>query len=111
MIECLSSSFNLALYRFVEILWQAFALRYVGLFWRCQSRVRIRRRVTLVIFFFISLHHSSSSTSVCLCRCLSLDIFRSLLYVPVIVGHGGALVEAITLNRRVVGSTPALAAM
>ena len=28
-----------------------------------------------------------------------------------IVGHGGALVEAITLNRRVVGSTPALAAM
>ena len=26
-------------------------------------------------------------------------------------GHGGALVEAITLNRRVVGSTPALAAM
>ena len=25
--------------------------------------------------------------------------------------HGGALVEAITLNRRVVGSTPALAAM
>ena len=27
------------------------------------------------------------------------------------VGHGGALVEAITLNRRVVGSTPALAAM
>ena len=27
------------------------------------------------------------------------------------VGHGGALVEATTLNRRVVGSTPALAAM
>ena len=27
------------------------------------------------------------------------------------VGHGGALIEAITLNRRVVGSTPALAAM
>ena len=27
------------------------------------------------------------------------------------VGHGGALVEAITLNRRIVGSTPALAAM
>ena len=27
------------------------------------------------------------------------------------VGHGGALVEAITLNRRVVGSTHALAAM
>src|SRR6218665_257266 len=26
-------------------------------------------------------------------------------------GHGGALVEPITLNRRVVGSTPALAAM
>ena len=25
-----------------------------------------------------------------------------------IVGRGGALVEAITLNRRVVGSTPAL---
>ena len=25
------------------------------------------------------------------------------------MGHGGALVEAITLNRRVVGSTPALA--
>ena len=27
------------------------------------------------------------------------------------MGHGGALVEAITLNQRVVGSTPALAAM
>ena len=26
-------------------------------------------------------------------------------------GHGGALAEAITLNQRVVGSTPALAAM
>ena len=29
----------------------------------------------------------------------------------IMVEHGGALVEAITLNRRVVGSTPALAAM
>ena len=28
-----------------------------------------------------------------------------------IVGHGGALVESIAFNRRVVGSTPALAAM
>src|SRR6218665_285803 len=28
-----------------------------------------------------------------------------------LVGHGGALVEAITINRRVVGSTPVLAAM
>ena len=27
------------------------------------------------------------------------------------VGHGGALVESIACNRRVVGSTPALAAM
>jgi len=27
------------------------------------------------------------------------------------VGHGGALVEWIAFNRRVVGSTPALAAM
>ena len=27
------------------------------------------------------------------------------------VGHGGALVELIAFNRRVVGSTPALAAM
>ena len=27
-----------------------------------------------------------------------------------VVGRGGALVEAITFNRRVVGSTPALAA-
>src|SRR6218665_2473729 len=27
------------------------------------------------------------------------------------LGHGGTLVEPITLNRRVVGSTPALAAM
>ena len=27
-----------------------------------------------------------------------------------IMGHGGALVESIALNRRVVGSTPALAA-
>ena len=28
-----------------------------------------------------------------------------------VVGHGGALVESIAFNRRVVGSTPALAAM
>ena len=37
----------------------------------------------------------------------------SLIYTDhlQLVGHGGALVEAITLNRRVVGSTPALAAM
>ena len=28
-----------------------------------------------------------------------------------LVGHGGALVESIAFNRRVVGSTPALAAM
>src|SRR6218665_1046381 len=28
---------------------------------------------------------------------------------PALAGHGGALVEEITLNRRVVGSTPALA--
>ena len=28
-----------------------------------------------------------------------------------VMGHGGALVEAITLNQRVVGSTPAQAAM
>src|SRR6218665_2761033 len=34
----------------------------------------------------------------------------SLMHLK-LVGHGGALVEAITLNRRVVGSTPALAAM
>ena len=27
------------------------------------------------------------------------------------MGHGGALVESIAFNRRVVGSTPALAAM
>ena len=27
------------------------------------------------------------------------------------VGHGGALVESMTFNRRVVDSTPALAAM
>ena len=33
------------------------------------------------------------------------------LYIISSAGHGGALVEAITLNRRVVGSTPALAAM
>ena len=32
------------------------------------------------------------------------------MYYYYIVGRGGALVEAITLNRRVVGSTPALAA-
>ena len=30
---------------------------------------------------------------------------------PEHVGHGGALVESIAFNRRVVGSTPALAAM
>ena len=29
----------------------------------------------------------------------------------ILVGHGGALVESIAFNRRVVGSTPALAAM
>ena len=33
-----------------------------------------------------------------------------LLLCMQIVGHGGALVETITFNRRVVGSTPALAA-
>ena len=31
--------------------------------------------------------------------------------INIYVGSGAALVEAITLNRRVVGSTPALAAM
>src|SRR6218665_3862500 len=41
---------------------------------------------------------------------VTLVIFKYItLYT--FVGHGGALVEAITLNRRVVGSTPALAAM
>ena len=38
-------------------------------------------------------------------------IFSLAEYGQCCVGHGGALVEAITLNRRVVGSTPALAAM
>src|SRR6218665_37982 len=39
-------------------------------------------------------------------------IYMPLQWVCIIVvGHGGALVEATTLNRRVVGSTPALAAM
>ena len=32
-------------------------------------------------------------------------------YHYLMVGHGGALVESIAFNRRVVGSTPALAAM
>ena len=31
-------------------------------------------------------------------------------YTCIIVGHGGALVESTAFNRRVVGSTPALAA-
>ena len=31
-------------------------------------------------------------------------------YSLIIVGRGGALVDSMTLNRRVVGSTPALAA-
>ena len=43
---------------------------------------------------------------------LGLEAHIIAWYVfPHLVGHGGALVEAITLNRRVVGSTPALAAM
>ena len=33
------------------------------------------------------------------------------MYVDITVGHGGALVESIAFNRRVVGSTPSLAAM
>ena len=34
------------------------------------------------------------------------------IFIPqAIVEHGGALVESIAFNRRVVGSTPALAAM
>ena len=39
------------------------------------------------------------------------DVAGIIMMMMMIVGHGGALVEAITLNRRVVGSTPALAAM
>ena len=35
----------------------------------------------------------------------------SMMRKTIMVGHGGALVESIAFNRRVVGSTPALAAM
>ena len=39
-------------------------------------------------------------------QCLiSIDVYY------IYMGHGGALVESIAFNRRVVGSTPALAAM
>jgi len=31
------------------------------------------------------------------------------IYDPAVMGHDGAFVESITFNRRVVGSTPALA--
>ena|SRR6218665_2017543 len=49
-------------------------------------------------------------------RCMPVIRLFALMYglrgtLWRIVGHGGALVEAITLNRRVEGSTPALAAM
>ena len=37
-----------------------------------------------------------------------LEVIRLTI---MLVGHGGALVESIAFNRRVVGSTPALAAM
>ena len=47
--------------------------------------------------------------------CIWLHVCVGYVYlyacVCVYVGHGGALVESIALNRRVVGSTPALAAM
>ena len=41
-----------------------------------------------------------------------LNLIISLQYdqIIMIVGHGGALVETMTFNQRVVGSTPALAA-
>src|SRR6218665_1632622 len=42
---------------------------------------------------------------------LSLSSILPLAYMTSFVGRGGALVETITFNRRVVGSTPALAAM
>ena len=41
----------------------------------------------------------------------NIMLWQVRLIRPIFMGHGGALVEAITLNRRVVGSTPALAAM
>ena len=42
---------------------------------------------------------------------LFLIIGFDIVLSPIHVGHGGGLVEVITFNRRVVGSTPALAAM
>ena len=36
-------------------------------------------------------------------------LYVYIFVFDVFVGRGGALVEAITFNRRVVGSTPALA--
>ena len=38
-------------------------------------------------------------------------VYTSAIALYAIVGHGGALVESIAFNQRVVGSTPALAAM
>ena len=50
-----------------------------------------------------------------LSRPTGVDCWRqnnnNLTMIVTIVGHGGALVESIAFNRRVVGSTPALAAM
>ena len=41
---------------------------------------------------------------------LKLSIVQSLIKINFVVGRGFAFVESIALNRRVVGSTPALAA-
>ena len=48
-----------------------------------------------------------------LCATLLMDNIFNYNYLHYLeyVGHGGALVESIAFNRRVVGSTPALAAM
>ena len=53
--------------------------------------------------------------------CLTSDLYKDLIWewgVKVVsdhiipsLRHGGALVESMTFNRRVVGSTPALATM
>ena len=44
---------------------------------------------------------------VCMYVCMRAHV---CIYIYLFVGRGGALVETMTFNRRVVGSTPALAA-
>src|SRR6218665_2271850 len=65
----------------------------------------------------IRIHALATSTSICnaLCvtvhHCVIQQNFGISNFGIIGMGHGGALVESIAFNQRVVGSTPALAAM